>query len=82
MTTYKLTELFSQFQETDNIKVLEPLLTRKQLLSYFQITDNTLSDMIEDGMPYLKVKERPRYDKEEVLKYLRKQTLSITKVGK
>ena len=42
--------------------------------------------MLDDGLPYIMVSERTRYDKADVVKFLKGnkklKTLSITKVGK
>ena len=86
----KLTELlqqqFNELQDKMGQQTADEFLTRKQVQSLFQISDNTFTKMLDDGLPYIMVSERTRYDKADVVKFLKGnkklKTLSITKVGK
>ena len=77
---------FNQFQDKIAQQTAEEFLTRKQAQNLFQISDNTFTKMLDDGLPYIMVAERARYDKAEVVKFLKEnkkfKVLSITKVGK
>ncbi len=49
----------------------EEFLTRKQVLQLFSISENTFTDMLNDGLPYIPVGSRSRYSRLEVVKFLK-----------
>ena len=50
---------------------MEEILTREQLAKLLQVTEKTVDRLRKEGMPFFKVGANIRFDKEEVLKWLR-----------
>jgi excisionase family DNA binding protein len=50
---------------------MDELLTQKELAEFLKITEMTLYRWRKEGMPYIKAGKQVRYEKEEVLKWLK-----------
>lgn len=65
----KLGELMEQKVAT---RTLEPMLTRKQLAEYFQVTVRTIENWTHDGrLPYLKISSEVRYPMSEIMAFVK-----------
>ena len=53
------------------------LLTRTELMKFLGITENTFKELQEKGLPYVPVGKRARYDKGEIVTFLRKSNLKL-----
>lgn len=50
---------------------MEELLTQRELTTFLKVTVITLYRWRKEGMPYIQVGKQVRYEKEEVLKWLK-----------
>jgi excisionase family DNA binding protein len=50
--------------------MVEEILTKEELATYLKVTERTIDRLRKKGMPFLKVGDTVRFQKEAVLKWL------------
>lgn len=64
-------------EEFENLRTNSPseqkdkLLARSAVMEFLDITENTFKELQKKGLPYIQVGKRAKYQKEEVLAFLK-----------
>lgn len=53
------------------------LLTEEELMEYIKVSRKTINEWREKGLPYLKPSRAIRYEKEEVIKWMKDNTKRV-----
>lgn len=72
----KLSDLITEVSFQDS-QVQEDLLTKRQMMQVLNVSENTFDKLASEGLPSIKVGDRNRYEKNEVINYLKVKNKSF-----
>ncbi len=61
------------YYDIKEVALIDEYITTKELCDWLKISPNTANNWRRKGLPYLRVGNTVRYDKEEVQKWLNEQ---------
>jgi hypothetical protein len=67
----KLSEYISEITTPTKNSESDDFLSRKQVMQMFDVSDNTFQEIIKEGLPYIVVGKRARYNRQEVINFLK-----------
>ncbi len=67
----KISEYISEIIIPSKTPVVDIFLSRKQVMQMFDITENTFQEHLKQGLPFVRVGKRARYNRQEVVSFLK-----------